>query len=585
MIGTEQKVPRYRELLAGLTPWVILGTVLILVPIFTLITFETIKKQEEHTIRLLREKGEALIRSLEAGTRTGTGLKWSSFQFQKLLVETSQQPDIDYIIICDTHGRIIADSDPSMVGETYGTDLDLPRLSSLTIPEWRQVPNPASDDTFEVYRQFTASLPWVEEPPYTEGRDTSPSEKRTAFAQPQGFIIFVGMDMGPINTLRKQDRLHFIFMTSIFLLIGISGVVSLYVTQSYRIIRAAYSHIKAFSDNLVENIPIGIVALNIREEIIVFNHTAERILGVSFNNVLGKKSGDFLPGQFRDIIESLKIEDKTIEKEMECQIKDGQCASFELIATVIKEESGNTLGYVVLFRDITEILHMRNEMEKSRRLASIGAFAAGVAHEIRNPLSSIRGFATIFKERYRNSITDRTNAEIMIQEVDRLNRVISQLLEFARPMDLIKQWSSVQQIIHHMIVMVSEDMRKKNISLYLEVPDIPDRIFVDPDKLTQVLLNLLLNAIEAMDHGGILSIVLKSDDSRMIRLDISDTGIGMSPEIVPKIFDPYFTTKPTGTGLGLAIAYRIIEAHGGELKVESQKGKGTTVSVLLPVGS
>jgi two-component system sensor histidine kinase HydH len=197
-------------------------------------------------------------------------------------------------------------------------------------------------------------------------------------------------------------------------------------------------------------------------------------------------------------------------------------------------------------------------------------------------LSSIKGFATFFKERYRDRPEDKKTADIMIQEVDRLNRVISQLLEFARPMDINKQRVSIHMVIQDTLKMIEGQAKEKEIIIHADLsPDVGD-VFIDPDKITQVFLNLYLNAIEATQRGGALSVILSPQNERTIRIDISDTGRGIDPNELAHVFDPYFTTRPTGTGLGLAIVHKIIEAHDGEIRVDSVKGKGTTLSIFLP---
>ena len=571
---------------AGISSWFIIGAVVILVPIFIMMALENINKQNDYTTQLLIEKGEALIRSFEAGARTGIGMHWSSFQLQKLLIETAEQQGVDHIILAGTDGMIIADSDPSMIGEIYGTNLELTRISELKKVEWRQVPNLAGADTFEVYRRFAPTETFAQEffrMLRSENRSAESGTKGTSTQSP-GLVIFVGMDMGPIDALRKQDREHTIWMSVIFVLIGISGIISLILAQNYRSAKISLARIKAFSDNLVENMPIGLIAINERDEIISLNQTAESVFGYSFRDIFGKKARDILPEPCKTLLEALKVEKKVIEKEIECSVKDGRIVPLEVIATVLEEGTGDFLGYVILFRDITEILHLKKEMERSQRLASLGSLAAGVAHEIRNPLSSIKGFATFFKERYQDNPEDRKTAEIMVQEVERLNRVISQLLEFARPMDMNRRWDSIQEIIRHTLKMIEGEAGEKKISIYADIPSEPGNIFIDADKITQVMLNLCLNAISAMDRGGTLSVALSMPHNRMVQIDVSDTGAGIDEENLSRIFDPYFTTKPSGTGLGLAIVYRIIEAHNGEIRVESERGKGTKVTVILPVG-
>jgi len=240
----------------------------------------------------------------------------------------------------------------------------------------------------------------------------------------------------------------------------------------------------------------------------------------------------------------------------------------------------------VLLRDITEIEHLKREMERKERLASIGSLAAGVAHEIRNPLSSIKGFATYFKERYRGVPEDQRIADIMVGEVERLNRVIGQLLEFARPLDLRIQASSLLDIVSRSLEMIEQQASEKNIRIDRSgLGDGPCPVDVDPDKIAQVLLNLYLNAMEAMQEGGTLAVKTRCDEkTARFAVDVVDTGHGIAQDDLAHIFDPYFTTKQSGTGLGLAIVHKIMEAHGGEIKVQSVPGTGTTVSLTMPSG-
>jgi two-component system sensor histidine kinase HydH len=250
----------------------------------------------------------------------------------------------------------------------------------------------------------------------------------------------------------------------------------------------------------------------------------------------------------------------------------------------LKGEDGTIWGTIILCRDLTEVQSLKRELETSRRLASLGRLAAGVAHEIRNPLSSIKGFATYFKERYRDNPDDQKTSEIMIQEVDRLNRVITQLLEFARPPVIQKKRASLQSLIQHSLKMIERQGSAKGIQVLSHLSTDVRELDLDPDGINQVLLNLYLNAIEAMERGGTLTVSLyREERSPWVKIMVSDTGTGISKEDLEHVFDPYFTTKQTGTGLGLAIVHKIIEAHGGEVRVESEIGRGTAVSVLLPV--
>jgi two-component system sensor histidine kinase HydH len=253
-------------------------------------------------------------------------------------------------------------------------------------------------------------------------------------------------------------------------------------------------------------------------------------------------------------------------------------------AQSLHDGDGNFFGYVLLFKDLSEIQALRKEIARNQRLASVGRLAAGVAHEIRNPLSSIKGLATYFKERYRENPDDQQIANIMIQEVDRLNRVVGQLLDFARPVKISRKSTPIKTFIEDSLKLVEVQAADKNINIETHFPAQMHPIFVDPDRLNQVLLNLYLNAIESMDDGGKLDVwISNSEYQNSIEIKVADNGSGISPEDLAHIFDPYFTTKAAGTGLGLAIVHNIVEAHGGKVKVDSKIGEGAIFTIHLPL--
>ena len=255
----------------------------------------------------------------------------------------------------------------------------------------------------------------------------------------------------------------------------------------------------------------------------------------------------------------------------------------EIGVSSLKDENDIFLGNVLLFKDLTEVRTLRREVARSQRLASVGRLAAGVAHEIRNPLSSIKGFATYFKERYPDRPEDQQTADIMIQEVDRLNRVVGQLLEFARPVSVKPKSISLQTLLDDSIKLIKDQAAEKGISIQTQNNTQVAEVRIDPDRIDQVLLNLYLNAIDSMEKGGELKVEIAGDGPRRnVVIKVSDTGRGISRENLSKIFEPYFTTKSTGTGLGLAIAHNIVEAMGGKITVESDTEAGTTFTIALP---
>ena len=555
-------------------------------PIFSFMTVENINRQKMNTTRLLLEKGAALIRSFEAGTRTGMmGVEWGGLHLQKLLSETAQQPDIKYLLVADVNGIIRAHNNPSYIGRIHGRGMDLKRISRSETVMWRLLTLPGEDKIFELFRKFSPTG-------RRGGRRRGHMGMRQWFElnldiketlPPHDLIIFVGLDMSAIEAARVSDTRHTIIMGVVLLLVGFAGIILLFLVQSYRSTRASLSRIKAFSDNLVENMPIGLLAIDPDQKIASFNHVAASILALSPDTVLGKDAETVLPEDLWVQIEKLDASKGVIEKEIECRVRNGKSIPLEIGATVLNDENRTFLGHLMLFKDLSEVRSLRREVARSQRLASVGMLAAGVAHEIRNPLSSIKGFATYFKERYPDVRENQHVANIMIQEIDRLNRVVGQLLELARPVSVSKKRTPVNSLIENALKLIEPQIVENQVRVQTLISPDVEAVSVDPDKINQVLLNLYLNAIESMEPGGSLGVsVSKNEEMKGIEIRITDSGVGISEADLAHIFDPYFTTRASGTGLGLAIVHNIIEAHDGSITVESEHGQGTTVSIFLP---
>ena len=225
---------------------------------------------------------------------------------------------------------------------------------------------------------------------------------------------------------------------------------------------------------------------------------------------------------------------------------------------------------------------LQDEMKRKEKLVALGHLAAGVAHEIRNPLSSIKGLAKYFAERASAGGEAHQLAQVMAKEADRLNRVVSELLELVKPTHLALQAVELNTLINHSLQLVSQDANSREIQLRFTANDTLPEIQADPDRLTQVLLNLYLNAIQAIGQHGVIS-VTASESGAGVKISVTDSGKGIAADQLEAIFTPYFTTKAEGTGLGLAVVHNIVEQHGGTIQVASQEGKGSTFTLWLPV--
>ncbi|HGY3719314.1 TPA: two-component system sensor histidine kinase ZraS [Citrobacter gillenii] len=225
---------------------------------------------------------------------------------------------------------------------------------------------------------------------------------------------------------------------------------------------------------------------------------------------------------------------------------------------------------------------LQDAMKRKEKLMALGHLAAGVAHEIRNPLSSIKGLAKYFAERTPAGGESHELAQVMAKEADRLNRVVSELLELVKPAHLTLQRVDLNEVITHSLHLVSQDAQSREIQLQFTPNAALPAIQADPDRLTQVLLNLYLNAIHAIGHQGTVTVSVSESGADRVKIVVTDSGKGIAPDQLEAIFTPYFTTKADGTGLGLAVVQNIIEQHGGIIRVTSVEGKGTVFTLWLP---
>ena len=553
--------------------WVVIVAITLMAAVSTVMTFTFFQQQEQQAVELLVEKGTTLIRSFEASLRSPLDVKNEMFRLQKLLMETAQQPDIDYIIVTDKEGNIIADGDPAQVGDKYGLDLDIGSLASSRDICWRQVANPQGAGTFEVYRGFF--------PPQKNTEDKTSSQGNVKSKEINKFIIYVGLNMATIEKATKEDNRAHLIIALILLLIGSSAIISLFLAQAYRLTRTSLSRIKIFSEALVKNMPIGLIALDHQGKIVTCNEKAQAVLEVACSDALSRETLTVLPEPLKKILAELPASGGFLERDIQLISAEGQEHIWETVAAGLMDK-GFPAGRILLIRDVTAIRQMENEVTRTRHLNSIGSLAAGVAHEIRNPLSSIKGFAVYFKERLSGNKEDEQTADVMIAETERLNRVISQLIEFARPLELKKERIQFGELVQHTIKLIAADAQKNKISVEIDAAaDLPE-VEVDPDKIKQVLLNIFLNCLAALKEGGKLKIELLPGTDNLTVI-ISDNGAGIEKMDLPKIYDPYFTSKPAGTGLGLAVVQKIMEAHGGKIDVKSTAAQGTKVYLHFPL--
>lgn len=591
----------------GVSPWAIVGGIGVVFAVLAGLTIDSLNRQDRVSLDLLSQKGLALMRSLEAGTRAGMmEREWGLQRLQRLMAETVQQPDIAYIFITGLEGDIRVHSEAAQVGQRYTADLDLARLAKGPTAHSRVVDTTDGLRVLEVSKRFTPLPPrkFKDRPGRGMGMGGFRSNMEAhhnqmmshgmgpmqsmqtlfAGAAPET-IIFVGLDMTPFQAARSADIRRAVGMALVMLVVGAAGVLLLFLSQAYRTTRTSLHREKAFSHHLVAHLPVGVVAVGPDEAIVSINPVARQLLGGARKGPEAHADGTHLPPPVHEVLLDAVSNHRPVAQEVVCEVAGHRLTLEVIVAPLGKSaDQEEDLGQVMLLRDLTPIKNLQRAVARNQRLAAVGRLAGGVAHEIRNPLSSIKGFATYFKERSQPTEEAGEMATILIQEVERLDRVVGQLLDFSRPAKPTIRPVALAPFLEAAFKRVAQAATDNGVTLEQDVAAAVTDAQFDPDLIHQVLLNLYLNALEAMPTGGRLKVSASADsaDKRLL-LTISDTGRGIGADGRGQIFDPYFTTKSTGTGLGLAIVHNIVEAHAGEIQVESEPEQGTVFRISLPL--
>jgi two-component system sensor histidine kinase PilS (NtrC family) len=252
--------------------------------------------------------------------------------------------------------------------------------------------------------------------------------------------------------------------------------------------------------------------------------------------------------------------------------------------SALRDSRGEEIGAILVFQDLTQIVEMEEQLRRSERLGAVGQLAAGMAHEIRNPLASLSGAVELLLA---DLPSDGPSAgrltQIVRRETERLDRLVSDFLSYARPGEGRIERVPLGELMDEICQLLAAGEHAE-IQLVVEIPD-GLCATGDPDQLREVFWNLVLNAVQSEPRDGrvlVRGAEVDTESGTAVRIEVIDRGGGIDPEILERVFEPFFTTRPKGTGLGLATVHRVVEAHGGELSVSSPPGEGTTVRVLLP---
>src|SRR5215471_13127758 len=381
------------------------------------------------------------------------------------------------------------------------------------------------------------------------------------------------------------------------LLRAISGYVAVAIENALLVEEQArrakdLARLKEFNENIIESISVGVMVINLRGRITNWNGALEQIYGLKREQVIGRRLAEVFQSEMLRALRDLMGRGEWREGEpaniykFRAQTPDGRDLTLNISLAALQSKTAEIEGLLVAIEDVTERVSLEEQLQQSDKLSSIGLLAAGVAHEVNTPLAGISSYSQMLMQQIPDNDPRRQLLEKIHRQTSRASSIVNNLLNFSRVTEARYAPVDLNRVIDDTIQLLEAQLRNTEIEVVRSYADELPPAFGDGPKLQQVLMNLILNARDAMPQGGRLEISTEADEDSAV-IEVHDTGLGIAPEHLSKIYDPFFTTKQIGkgTGLGLAVSYGIIRDHGGHINVESKLGEGTRFQITLPLAA
>jgi PAS domain S-box-containing protein len=331
---------------------------------------------------------------------------------------------------------------------------------------------------------------------------------------------------------------------------------------------------ETYNENILQSVPSGVVSIDNSLKIKSINYSAEQTLGIKAEKVIDRDCSEIFDEPLMGIIR----ENRNLYRgEYPYFTKDNRHIWLGVTTSQLKNAADKTIGLILVFTDLTDVKALQAQVELKERLTQLGEMSAGIAHELRNPMSVISGYVKLLSKKVDDH--DKATVNAILTEIENMDRIISEFLAFAKPTDLFRIPVTLKKMIEETVSTAAGDNEKVEVTVR---GDVPEPVMADEIMLRQALTNIFINAYEAMPEGGRLDIDLNCSGGRA-EVMIKDTGSGIPENIKHKIFLPFYTSKQKGVGLGLAIVQKVIVSHGGSIDIDSKTGEGTTFRIALPV--
>ena len=547
--------------------------IMVLLTFIAFSTYHTLSSNKENAISAIQKQGNVILNVLLASfniilEEKGLSVKdqipqnIKVFLLDDLIKNMNGEKIIEYVCIVSDAGEIKYQS-------SLGPEVDFKNILSDMD---NKIKNMSKDSLLE-------NEPTV----YELGRKIPSFFKE---AQSSSDYIIIGMEMKEFEVARKADINHAIVMVSILIIIASGALFFIYIIRNYYYVNRELSDSRDYIHSVVDSMANGLISINYDGDIVACNRPAEILLGMERKMRTTLRTLDeYLDFEDTGIITTLNKGLTVRNKEIQYNNPDGKIKTILLNSTPLTDLSKNIKGAVIILNDLSEIKILEEKVRRTERFAVIGKIAAVVAHEIRNPLSSIRGFANFFSKTLPEDEKKFEYANIIVAEVDRINRVITDLLQYAKNETLNLKKTDLHDFVDQTLLLIECDINNKESIIINSIPDTFNKVNIDPDKMKQVLLNLLLNAIQVAE--GKIEIKIGANIAfNSFNLWVEDNGPGIDVKEKKSVFDPFFSLREQGSGLGLSIVQKIVENHDGSITFESpvKPGlRGTKFIITLPL--
>lgn len=551
---------------------IIVAVVLTLLVFIGFSTYWNLNHARSNALKFLHQRGIATIEIIETSIRS----LWEAGaageeSIDRLIKNVGENAYVAYAYVVTREAGILHHSAPLIAGPA---DLQFNQMAYADQAQSRIQTLP---DGTKVYELAETILP----------PSAVPLQDNGSFLKYAGSVIVIGLNMTTYEMAADADFHHAIVMLSILAILGGGAIFFIFVIHLYHRMNQRLRQTQEYTRRVVDSMANGLLSIDDQGRVRTYNNLSLEILGLTPSEIGQLDLNRVIDFQTSGILETLEQCVTIMDREIHIVKPGGEQLPLAISVTPISTEEGACQGAVIVLRDLREIKRLEEKVRRTEKLAALGKLAAAVAHEIRNPLSSIRGFAKFLGHGLKERPRERGYAEVMVKEVDRINRVVTDLLNFARPMELAPEYVNPAELIEHTVRLVEGDANFRRITIAVDTEKSPQTAYLDPYQITQMLLNLMLNALQVVSEGQTVNVgAALGTDLSAVSFWVEDNGPGIDEDHIEKIFDPFFTKREKGTGLGLAIVQKIVENHQGRVQVVTPlpgKAHGCRFMISIPM--